>query len=395
MEQRGYVLIADITGYTTYLTQSELEHAQATLTDLLELLVQSARPPFVVAQLEGDAVMSYSLPEGFVDPQTFLEGVEETYVEFRRAIDLMVLNNTCECNACANVNALDLKFFVHYGTFVIQPVGEIRQLVGSDINLIHRLLKNTVTSDTGLMAYLLLTQEAVAALDLAPKAESLVSHTESVPDFGEVSTWVKDMSPVYELTRQSERRLYEPSQVITTVGTDISLPLEAVWAYANQSEFRNLTIGSDSYEVLDRKSGRIAEGSTYQCYHGKMTVTQVVLDWVPFERVALRQLILAGKKPTTTILDLRFSPSASGTSFSQTVTKPSGPAVRRSLAGLMLRITASRAQRMVEEFRKKIIDDYETRASRDDAPQPLERRVIEEAAALGVRSGQPDREADT
>lgn len=391
MEQRGFVLIADITGYTTYLTESELEHAQGTLTDLLELLVRTTRPPFAVAQLEGDAVMSYAFEDGFVDPQTFVEGVEDAYVEFRNAIDLMVLNNTCECNACANVNALDLKFFVHYGTFVIQPVASLRQLLGADINLIHRLLKNTVTTDTGIRAYLLLTGAAVDALQLLPQAEGLKAHRESIPDFGEVSLWVRDMHPVYDARRQAERALYEPGQVVATLVTDIAMPIESVWAYANQSEFRNLAIGSDSYEVLDRRSGRISEGSTYQCYHGKMTVTQVVLDWVPFRRVALRQLVLAGKRPTTTILDLRFSSDGGVTRYSVIVTRPSGPPIRRLLARLMLKSTAHRAQKMLEEFRDEIVVDYQTRLRVEPGPSLPGRRAIEQAVSAGLVSNQPTR----
>ncbi len=391
VEHRGFVLIADITGYTTYLNESELAHAQGTLTDLLELLVTTTRPPFVVAQLEGDAVMSYAFEDGFVDAQTFLERVEHVYVEFRRAIDLMVLNNTCKCNACANVSTLDLKFFVHHGIFAIQPVGEVKQLLGADVNLIHRLLKNTVSSETGHRAYLLLTESAIDGLGLSPAAEGLTAHRESVADFGEVSVWVKDMHPVYEATRQSERLLYEPDQVLVRLGTDFPLPIESVWAYANQSEFRNLVIGSDSYEVLDRKSGRVAEGSTYQCYHGRMTVTQVVLDWVPFERVALRQMILSGKRPTTTVLDLRFSSSATGTRFSQIVTRPSGPPLRRLIAGLMLRMSARRAQTMMDRFRDRVVDDYRSRATVDHEIRSVERSVIEEAASIGLRSTHPGR----
>jgi len=37
----GYFLIADITGYTKYLNESELEHAQDTLTARLELQRES------------------------------------------------------------------------------------------------------------------------------------------------------------------------------------------------------------------------------------------------------------------------------------------------------------------------------------------------------------------
>jgi len=40
----GFLLIADITGYTQCLSESELEHAQETLTALLMLLVDHTRP---------------------------------------------------------------------------------------------------------------------------------------------------------------------------------------------------------------------------------------------------------------------------------------------------------------------------------------------------------------
>ena len=57
-EQQAFLCVADITGYTGYLNDSELEHAQGTLTDLLELLVDRAGPPMRVSKLEGDAVFS-------------------------------------------------------------------------------------------------------------------------------------------------------------------------------------------------------------------------------------------------------------------------------------------------------------------------------------------------
>ena len=59
----GFLLIADITGYTRYLNESELEHAQDTLTALLELLVENTRSPLVISRLEGDAVISYGFRE--------------------------------------------------------------------------------------------------------------------------------------------------------------------------------------------------------------------------------------------------------------------------------------------------------------------------------------------
>lgn len=137
VEQTGYLLIADITGYTTYLTRSELEHAEQTLTALMELLVDQTPPPMSMAQLEGDAVLSYAIDDVMPSGHTFIETIDTIYVEFRRALELMVINTSCDSNACANIGGLDLKFFVHHGAFVEQPVFDHRQLLGSDVNLIY------------------------------------------------------------------------------------------------------------------------------------------------------------------------------------------------------------------------------------------------------------------
>ena len=43
--ESGYLLIADITGYAAFLSQSELEHARDSLSSFLELLVEYTRRP--------------------------------------------------------------------------------------------------------------------------------------------------------------------------------------------------------------------------------------------------------------------------------------------------------------------------------------------------------------
>ena len=70
----GFLLIADITGYTAYLSASELEHAQGTLTALLELLIEHTRPPLIISRLAGDAVISYGLQDQFMQGQTAQKG---------------------------------------------------------------------------------------------------------------------------------------------------------------------------------------------------------------------------------------------------------------------------------------------------------------------------------
>lgn len=196
--ETGYLLIADITGYTQYLSDSELEHAQQILTALLNVLIRKTKPPLVISRLAGDAVISYAIRERFVAPQTFAEMLEDTYLGFRRQIELMVRNTTCTCNACRKISSLDLKFFVHYGQFGVQKLDGHDELVGSDVNLIHRLLKNRVTEASGLWAYTLFMEPALTALGLADEMFKLIAHREHYDHLGEVRVYIKDMHPLWE-----------------------------------------------------------------------------------------------------------------------------------------------------------------------------------------------------
>jgi len=210
----GHLLIADISGYTHYLTSSELEHAQQVLGSLMELLIDHTLPPLRVAGLQGDAVFSYGIASGALGGQTLVEMIETTYVAFRRAIEQMVLNTTCRCNACANISTLDLKFLVHHGTFSISPLRGKDELVGSAVIEIHRLLKNHITEATGVRAYTAYTAAAVDALGLDGFTDNLIPHTEAYPDLGTLSTWVQDMHPVWEDQRDDSRVRVNPDDAL-------------------------------------------------------------------------------------------------------------------------------------------------------------------------------------
>ena len=54
--QHGYLVLADISGYTSYLAGVELTHARDILTELLKLIVEHFKPFLSIVKLEGDAV---------------------------------------------------------------------------------------------------------------------------------------------------------------------------------------------------------------------------------------------------------------------------------------------------------------------------------------------------
>ena len=366
--QQGYLLIADISGYTMYLSQSELEHAQEVLQVLLELLIDHTKPPLAISRTAGDAVISYGLQDSFLQGQTFVELIEDTYVAFRRRIDLMVLNNACQCNACANIATLDLKFFVHYGAFAIQQLGGHDELVGSDVNLIHRLLKNSVTEQTGIRAYTLYTDAAIRQLALDGICEKLVAHQEAYEHLGEVTVWVQDMHPVWQTKKETLRISIPPDRIALQVSAEIALPPHQVWDYLAQPAYRSLIVGSDRQEILERKAGRIDAGSQFQCYHGDQIIMQTVIQWRPFEQMTTRDLVPIPGTHITIVMDYSLEPCEHGTRLVETWERANGSFFARTLTGLVMKDKRKQAQINIERFRAATERDAAAHRASADSP---------------------------
>ena len=342
----GYLLIADITGYTMYLSQSELDHAQEILTSLLELLLAHTQPPLVLSRLAGDAVISYGLSGNFYKGQTFLEMIEDTYVAFRKAIEEMTLNNTCRCKACANTSSLDLKFFIHYGSFAIQHIIDHDELVGNDVNLIHRLLKNHVTEQTSLSAYTLYTSQAIEHLDLPGLVEALVALEESYEHLGTVQIWVKDMHPVWEERHAAMHVVIPPEQLLLQFETEIGMPPDRLWDYLIRPETLIGLIHADRLEVSHLSHGRVDIGTVYRCIHGNQTTPLTILEWQPFERILMQTAMpIPG---CNALMEMRLVPTIHGTRLFQIFSKSRGSLPGRLACDLMLKGMAKRLKEDLE-----------------------------------------------
>ena len=78
------LLIADISGYTEYLSTVEIDHAQDILADLIGTVVTSLRPSFRLAKLEGDAAFCFA-PAEKIDGSVLLDTIEHCYFTFAAA----------------------------------------------------------------------------------------------------------------------------------------------------------------------------------------------------------------------------------------------------------------------------------------------------------------------
>ena len=351
---RGVLLIADITGYTMYLNESELEHAHLALTNLLEVLVEGTRPPLAVSNLQGDAVFSYAIDTGSVSGQTFVEMIEATYVAFRRALEQMIMNSTCGCRACANLGTLDLKFIIHHGEFLVQTIGNRQELVGSDVIVAHRLAKNSVTSTTGVRAYALYTDAVIEALDISHLTADWLSHRE-VYDGGEVEAWVADMTPVWEEARTHSFLEIDDSEYRGETSVEITAPVELVWDRLADPEFRRLLVGSDRQVREDSGRARVGPGAVYQCYHGDVSLPSTIVEWLPFHRMLTKDDDIHLPGATVDILvDYRLEPIEAGTRLTMAGARPEGLPEAREIFLSMDEPLKARLDGALSEFKRQV-----------------------------------------
>jgi uncharacterized protein YndB with AHSA1/START domain len=390
--QHGYFLIADITGYTQYLSASELDHAQQTLTALLNLLIQHTRPPLIISRLAGDAVISYAVSEKSLQPQVFVEVIEDTYVSFRQMLELMVRNTTCPCNACRNIGSLDLKFFVHYGEFAVQKLDAHDELVGSDVNLLHRLTKNHVTEATGLKAYALYTSAAMDQLGLSRDAGQFIALEDSYEHLPPVRIFVQDMHPVWEAKRDALRIRIAPEEEAYRLEADIRAPREVVWAYFVQPEHINVLLGGDRTAITERKRGRVTVGSVYQCYHGESYISNVIVAWHPFESCVMQFTVPMPIPGAVCRAELRLEETATGTHLAEILSKATGPVLARIAADAGMKGRREHVRALMARFKEHIEADVSARAVTTVGPIiPLEEvgssaraALVEETSGQGV-----------
>ena len=355
MTQQGFLIISDITGYSKYVNESELEHARDSLTALLNLLIRHTQSPLVISKLEGDAVFSYAPAGGFLQGQSLLDMIETTYASFRKALELMVINTTCTCNACRNLPNLDLKFFVHFGSYMTQKLGNFTELVGNDVNLVHRLAKNHIKEKTGFKAYAAFTQSVMDALGLADFQNSLTPHRETFADVGEVQMYVHDMHKVWERLKDRVRIEVQPEEAMVVLKYEFPVPPSILWEYLTKPEYRVILLGASKLELRNQSQGRTGVDSVFYCYHGNMETPQLILDWRPFEQFTTDD---ANSWGVTTRITCKLEPTQDGARLIDLMGKPRGRGLRLMLFILLAKfVFARQVAKSVETLRQRIQQD--------------------------------------
>jgi hypothetical protein len=282
--EEGYLVLADITGYTSFLTRTELEHAHGIVAELTTLVIAQLAAPLRFVELEGDAVFAYAPGAAFADAERLIDMMEGCYVAFRLRLEEMRLATTCTCTACALMGGLDLKFIAHLGSFVLQQTPTGTKPMGPDVILVHRLLKNHVTDTLGTTAYVWLTD---AFLEKAGSTLGLPAHAEHYDSLGEVRGRVVDLA--HAVVRHRDARIFvERAEADLELITPLPVPRAIAWEYHIDPRKRmRWQLDARGIEARPNAAGRAGVGWESHCDHGAYTLVQRAVDWRPFDYLTL------------------------------------------------------------------------------------------------------------
>jgi hypothetical protein len=305
---RGFLILADISGFTRFVADSELDHSRVILRDILKLIIGRFTPRLRIAEIEGDAVFAYALDRQFQRGETLLEIIESTYVDFRDKRRSGLRTATCECNACQMVDGLDLKFITHYGDFALQDIGGKRKPLGTSVNLLHRLAKNSVGENTGWQGYALFTETSLNRMDVHPL--NVHAQVENYEHLGDVQTFSMNLDDRYNELISERRMILVPENAHVVLARDLPVPPEDLWEWMNDPKKRiQWMIGSD-WRVQSRPGGRTSRGATNHCNNSGFV--ERILDWHPFSYFTVELFRRPIRITTTAMLE----PTATGTRVS-------------------------------------------------------------------------------
>ena len=191
--ERALLLIADIGGYTEYMRthRMSLAHAEVNTARLLEAVIDAAGD-FELIEIEGDAAF-LSRQADTLDPDATAAAMNRVVAGMHRAFHRerqYVVSNLCPCDACEQANNLKLKFVAHVGEVATQTIRDRRKLVGIDVILVHRLLKNSVPAPEYVLFSEELYRNGGGAFDPVQQVE------QDLEGIGRVRTYFVDIADV-------------------------------------------------------------------------------------------------------------------------------------------------------------------------------------------------------
>lgn len=183
MSQKALFFLPDISGFSEFVHNTEINHSRHIMAELMEILLDHNILNLKLAEIEGDALFMYTTEEIPTLDKIF-EQVRTMFIALQKHLKRYQYERVCHCGACSSTENLSVKFVVHFGDIEFIKIKKSIKPHGSDVIKAHRLLKNSISLDE----YVLFTQNLVSlnhqneGLDFMKLAQSISEKY----DFGEI-----------------------------------------------------------------------------------------------------------------------------------------------------------------------------------------------------------------
>lgn len=345
--ERGFIVLADLSGFTTFVTETEVRHGTEVVAALLDTVIRRLSPPLEVEEIEGDAVFAVGRERASAGVPAIAPLVEQAYVAFRERRRQIRLNTRCTCRACQSIDDLDLKFVVHYGEFALQRIGRRQKPAGPAVILAHRLLKTAVA---GTRAWLLLTRPAYERAGLGVDDPGFERRQLDCGPLGVVDVHVAPLEAAWHRHSDTSTSIDPHSSLFVREYRFPTRP-EILWNWLTLPELRRryepgaMAIGEADTDPRSVK---------FRCDHGAFKVLETVRDWRPHQSCTRDTLIqpfgiplratwtLTEENDKTRLTVAVGSPPAAGR-LSRLAARLAAPTLRRSIERSMASLARSLA----------------------------------------------------
>lgn len=156
------ICIPDISGFTKFMSETETELSSKVIPALLNKIIYSNKIGLKVSEIEGDAVLFYKI-KTLPSLKELINQCTYFYKEFYKQINILKETLKNEYDAYKIPETLGLKIILHYGHEIeTVQIGKHIKLMGEDVIVAHKLLKNEVPKDE----YLLISENLLSQYNM-------------------------------------------------------------------------------------------------------------------------------------------------------------------------------------------------------------------------------------
>jgi hypothetical protein len=265
--QPALLFIPDISGFTQFVNDTEINHARHIIEELLNLIIESNHLGLEVSEIEGDAILFCRTgppPSG----SELLDQVKKMFSQFHFHLQKYDTHRICNCSACKSANSLTLKFIAHYGEVTFNQVQQHKKLFGIDVITVHRLLKNDIDK----REYALFTDRLISVTqDWESGVKSSGSDLKTISqeyDTGRIDYSYLTLEHLYQEIPQlkpDDFRLNGHTASVMNTEAIIEAPLDLVFNVASDVMWRPKWIPESDPETTNVNTQIPQAGQTHKC----------------------------------------------------------------------------------------------------------------------------------